>query len=125
MSAVNPANENTYRLPSDVFPVSAVKAAVDKVLLSCFSETTYEQLGDIPECIKKTINAIKSDLETNRVIQPRFKYAVQLIISEKIGQAFFTGAMCLWDPEHDNYVSCTYETSTFTAVATVFGCLLE
>jgi hypothetical protein len=50
---------------------------------------------------------------------------VQLVLSEKIGQAFFSGTMCLWDPEHDNYMTTTYENSSFMVVAIVFGTLLE
>lgn len=115
----------TYRLPSEHFPVSGVKAVLTKVLENTFKDLTYEEIPDVTELVKKTIIAIKSELESTKTISNRFKYAVQLTISEKIGQAVFSGCMCLWDPEHDNYATYTYENNTLTAMAIVFGCLIE
>lgn len=50
---------------------------------------------------------------------------MQLTLREKMGQAFFSGAMCLWDPDHDNYMTTTYENTSFIVIAIVFGPLLE
>ncbi|OHT10891.1 outer arm dynein light chain 2 [Tritrichomonas foetus] len=114
--------ENTFQLPSDTFPVSKIKAEVEKILTNKFDKTTYdtkqssltlkEATDEIGKCVK-------------RIAPARFKFSVQLVLSEKIGQAFFSGSMCLWDEEHDNYVTTTYETSTFLVVAVIFGSLLE
>ena len=114
--------ENTFQLPSDTFPVSKVKAEVEKILANKFEKQTYDYKAaslTIKEATDEIGKAVK------RIIPARFKFSVQLTISEKIGQAFFSGSMCLWDPEHDNYVTSTYETSTFLVVVVIFGCLLE
>ncbi|KAK8846163.1 Tctex1 domain-containing protein 3 [Tritrichomonas musculus] len=113
--------ENTFQLPSDTFPVSKVKAEVEKILANKFDQP-YDVKGStltLKEATDEIGKAVK------RIIPVRFKFSVQLTISEKIGQAFFSGSMCLWDPEHDNYVTVTYETSTFLVVCVIFGCLLE
>jgi len=123
MQQQTPEAFNTYRLPTDVFPVSVVRKNVQSVLSSCLANKEYKDIPDVPELIKDTTNKIKIEIIKN--ISQRFKFAVQLTISENLGQALYTGAMCLWDHEHDNYVNVTYETSSFTATCVVFGCLLE
>jgi hypothetical protein len=60
-----------------------------------------------------------------RVVSQQFKWSVQITMTERIGQAFFSGSMCLWDPEHDNYVNTRFENSNIMVVAVIFGCLLE
>ena len=114
-------NENSYRLPSDTFPVSKVKAEVDKILAARFDKVQYDE-GAFNLLKQVTDEIYKA---TKAIIPPRYKYAVHLTLSEKIGQAFFSGSMCLWDEEHDNYVTTSFETSTILVVAVIFGSLLE
>jgi hypothetical protein len=114
--------ENSYRLPEAQFPVSIVKAEADKVLKDKFDNQVYDPratnllLKEATDEIAKTIK---------KVVSPQYKYAVQVTLSEKIGQAFFSGTMCLWDPDHDNYVTTSFETGTFLVVVVIFGSLLE
>ena len=126
MQSGSPEQSNSYRLPSEIFPVSSVKKIVETVLNEYLKEKEYSTIQNVDELIKTILNQIKSKLsdKTNAKVD-RFKYAIQLTISEKMNQALYTAAMCLWDHEHDNYVSVTFETSTFTAVCIIFGCLLE
>ena len=114
--------ENTFQLPSDTFPVSKVKEEVDKILVKLFDKQTYDTKQSsllLKEATDEIGKAVK------RIVPARFKFSVQLTLSEKIGQALFSGSMCLWDEEHDNYVSTTYETSSFLVVVVIFGALLE
>jgi hypothetical protein len=114
--------ENSYVLPSGTFHVSKVKQEVDKILKTKFDNVTFDpkQCGLLlREATDEATKAIR------RVTANDYKYSVQFALSEKIGQAFFSGTMCLWDPEHDNYMTTTYENSSFMVVAIVFGTLLE
>jgi hypothetical protein len=114
--------ENSWRLPEGVFPVSKVKAETDKVLAAKFAEVVFD--------VKETVRVLKEASDEiskviKKVVSPQYKFSVQVTVSQKIGQAFFSGTMCLWDPEHDNYMSTTYENSSVLVLVVVFGCLLE
>ena len=122
MAQTQANNENTFILPCDTFPVSKVKAEVEKILAEKFEKQTYDTKESSLQLKVATDEIGKA---VKRIIPARFKFSVQLTISEKIGQAFFSGSMCLWDPEHDNYVTVTHETSTFLVVVVIFGALLE
>lgn len=116
------ANSNSYRLPENKFPVTAVKARVDSLLQDAFRNKTYDKTT-CNQLLKETTEKISKSIKD---LFPRdFKYVVQMIINENIGQAFYNGSMCLWDPEHDNYVTSVVKTSTFTCVCTVFGSIIE
>ena len=114
--------ENSMRLPEGTFPVSKVKLEADRVLKEKFESKVYEY-KEAQTLLKEATDEISKSIK--KVISAQYKYAVQVTVSEKIGQAFFAGTMCLWDPEHDNYVTTSYETSTFIVVAVIFGSLLE
>ena len=114
--------ENSMRLPEGTFPVSKVKAEADRVLKEKFDGKVYEY-KETPTLLKEATDEISKAIR--KVVPPQYKYAVQVTISEKVGQAFFAGTMCLWDPEHDNYVTTTYDASTFIVVVVIFGSLLE
>jgi hypothetical protein len=114
--------ENSYRLPEGSFAVSKVKAEADKILKEKFQDQTYETRATgllLKEATDELSRTIK------KLVAPQYKYSVQITLSEKVGQAFFSGNMCLWDPDHDNYVTTSFETSTFLVVVVIFGCLLE
>jgi hypothetical protein len=114
--------ENSYRLPSEVFPVSKVKGEVKKILEAKFGQAAFEPKASNVLLRDATDEISKALL---RVVSKQFKWSAQLTLSEKVGQAFFSGSMCLWDPEHDNYATVTYENSNILVVAIVFGSLLE
>ena len=114
--------ENSMRLPEGTFPISKVKLEADRVLKEKFEGKVYEY-KEAQTLLKEATDEISKSIK--KVVPPQYKYAVQVTVSEKMGQAFFAGTMCLWDPEHDNYVTTSYETSTFIVVAVIFGSLLE
>jgi hypothetical protein len=114
--------ENSWRLPSETFPVSKVKAETDKILITKFETAVFEPKASALLLREATDEISKALI---RVVSKQFKWAVQLTMSEKVGQAFFSGSMCLWDPEHDNYVSTVYENSNLMVIAIIFGSLLE
>jgi hypothetical protein len=114
--------ENSYRLPEGTFPVSKVKAETDKVLKTKFAEVVFDPKETV-RVMKEASDEISKVIK--KIVAPQYKFSVQVTVSEKIGQAFYSGTMCLWDPEHDNYMSTTFENSSVLVLVVVFGCLLE
>ena len=114
--------ENSMRLPEQVFPVAKVQEEMDRILAQKFDGKKYD-----PKDSVKLLTEASSEISSSirKIIPPEFKYAVHATLSERIGQAFFAGTMCLWDPEHDNYATVKYDGTTFTVVVVVFCSLLE
>lgn len=120
--------ENSYQLPAGQVPISKIKGIADQILEKRFKELKYDHkaLGmKIKEATDEISKALKEKEDGKEILSRRYKYMVQLTVSENVGQAFFSGSMCLWDPEHDNYVTTVYEQPTFTIVCVIFCCLLE
>ncbi|KAH0793579.1 tctex1 domain-containing protein 1 [Histomonas meleagridis] len=116
--------ENSYQLPSGTFPVSVVKTKTKEILEEKFPKETYKyDPKQSPIDLKEVTDKILKELKS--YIPARYKYSVHVTLSEKMGQSFFQGSMCLWDPEHDNYATVSVEGSTYLVVAVIFGALLE
>ena len=132
-----PPPTNTYILPSQVFPVTAVRKEVQAVLTEFFEtpnennseENRYktpEELGPVENIAKAVSTKIMEKFKDSRSCIPdRFKFAIEVTITEQMGQAVLGGAACLWDPEHDNYVTINLDTGSYVVIVTVFGCLQE
>jgi hypothetical protein len=114
--------ENSYRLPEGSFPVSRVKQEVDKVLQAKFQNVAFDPKA-CGLALKEATDEVARSIR--RIVPNDYKYSVQLTLSEKIGQAFFAGTMCLWDTDHDNYTTTTFENTSFMVLAIVFATLLE
>lgn len=121
---------NSFRLPTEKFPSSRVKQVVEELMQKKFegavyNEDTRVQVKELVDDIYRALNHGNEGSRNEGIVSKKFKVAVQVSLTERLGQALFSGSLCLWDPEHDNYVSATYETSTFTVITTVYGCLIE
>lgn len=116
------AYQNSFKLPKDTVPFSKIKNKVDEILAGRFEKMVYDPKITVLE-LKEAVNEINTLVKEN--ISQRFKYAIQSNIVEKIGQAVFSGNMCLWDAEHDNYISTQFETPTFMVIVIIFCSLLE
>jgi hypothetical protein len=114
--------ENSWCEPSEKFPFSKVKTETDRILAAKFKTAVFESKAS-GLLLREATDEISKAL--GRVVLKQFKWAIQLTLSEKVGQAFFSGSMCLWDPEHDNYVSTSFENSNVMVIAIIFGSLLE
>ena len=113
--------ENSWVLPTGSVPVSKIKEEANRILAKKFADTVYDKGTNMK--LKEATDELSKSLKG--IISNRYKFAVQLTVSEKVGQAIFSGSMSLWDAEHDNYVTTVYETPTFLVIAVVFCCLLE
>lgn len=120
--------ENSYQLPTGQVPISKIKSIAEQILEKKFKDQKYDQkaLGNkIKEATDEISRSLKDKEGGKEILSRRYKYMVQVNLIENIGQAIFTGSMCLWDPEHDNYVTATYEQPSFTVICVIFCCLLE
>ena len=120
--------ENSYQLPSGQVPISKIKSIADQIIEKKFKELKYDHKAmsiKIKEATDEISKALKEKEDGKDIISKRYKYMVQLTVSENVGQAFFSGSMCLWDPEHDNYVRTSFEQPTFTVICVIFCSLLE
>lgn len=132
-----PPISNTYILPTQVFPVAAVKKEVLAILKEHFETKdenksnenrfkTAQELGPVENIAKSVSTKIMDKFKDNRNIVPdRFKIAVEVTVTDQMQQAVLGGAACLWDPEHDNYVTVNLDTGAYVVIVNVFGCLQE
>jgi len=101
------------------FPTDKVKLIAETVLKEIFDDLEFD-VRKSPSFLQEATKIISSELKKH--ITDSFEYFVHLSLNEKIGQAFTTGSMCLWDDEKDRYVSTSFETSSFVCIAVIFFC---
>lgn len=114
--------ENTYRTePKALFPVVKVRKIV-KDILSTLNTHKYEP----------TISSTQSKLLSQRILDevrllniPRYKLVCFVSIGSKARHGLRMASRCLWNPEHDTFVSETLEKHNFFAVATLYACYYE
>lgn len=61
---------------------------------------------------------------TQRVVMPRYKYLVQVMLGQQTGAGCHYYAKCCWDAESDSYTSDIFHNSSLFCVCTVFGVYL-
>ena len=94
----------------DIQPI--VQRAIKKALIGK-SFIAEEMDGYSSDCI----NAIVADL---RDMQKPFKYAVSMILSQKVGAELASSATMFWDVETDCHTSVTWENEQLQAVVAVY-----
>lgn len=104
------------------FPIEVAKYIADYILSDIFEDLNFSS-EHITDYVQMATQAISSELREH--ISDKFDYTVQCTIIEKIGQAFFSGSMSLWDEEHDNYITTKYETHSFVCLCVIFGIYSE
>lgn len=114
--------ENTYRMePKSHFPAVKVQKIV-KDMLSTLETHKYDP----------KISSTQSKLLSQRILDevrllniPRYKLVCFVSIGSKARQGLRMTSRCLWNPEHDTFVSETLEKHNFFAVATLYACYFE
>lgn len=115
-------HENTFRMePKSVFPVVKVRKIV-KDVLSTLNTHKYDP----------KISSTQSKLLSQRILDEvrllnieRYKLVCFVSIGTKARQGLRMTSRCLWNSEHDTYVSETLEKHAFFAVATLYACYFE
>ena len=115
--------ENTYRLePKSRFPEGKVRQIMTATLASSLVSHSYD-----PEHSPFQAKLLSGRL-TDQVKQlkiERYKLVCLVTIGSKSRQGLKLASRCLWDPEHDTFVSVTHEGPGFFAVATLYGVYFE
>ena len=52
---------------------------------------------------------------------PRYKFMVQVVVGQKVGEGMHMGMRCLWDQDTDSYATVTHSNDDYFCVATAYG----
>lgn len=114
--------ENTYRLePKMKFPVIKVRKIV-KDVLSTLNGHTYDpkESSFVSKLLSKRI------LDEVRLLNiERYKIVCLMSIGSKSRQGLRIASRCLWNTEHDTFVTETLDKQSFYAIATVYAMYYE
>jgi X breakpoint 2-interacting protein len=118
----NAKYENTYRIePKMKFPLIKVRKIV-KDVLSTLSNHSYDpkESSFVSKLLSKRI------LDEVRLLNiERYKLVCLVTIGSKSRQGLRIASRCLWNTEHDTFVSETLDKQTFYAIATVYAMYFE
>ncbi|XP_046986818.1 dynein light chain Tctex-type 5-B-like [Schistocerca americana] len=110
---------STYQLaPRRPFNIEQVIKILHEVMETHLSTVKYEPAACPQLCAHITRNVREKVKAMNF---DRYKIVVTCSIFQKENQGLHVGLRCLWDPQHDNYVSESYETTQFIALTCVYG----
>ena len=98
---------------------------VHKVVSRSITETlktaSFERAA-MDRQMSKCVDMILSDLSD---LQKPFKFAVTIILSQKVGAGLASSACMFWDPETDGHCKIVWSNDELQAVVTVFGICTE
>ena len=100
------------------FPKKMAQEIGDYILKEIFKDFPWDY-SKAPGMIEYASKAIASTLKDN--LSKNFDFFVQVTLSEKIGQAFLTGSMSLWDPSTDDYATSSYDGDDYIVIANIYG----
>ncbi|KAM7361319.1 dynein light chain Tctex-type protein 2B [Cochliomyia hominivorax] len=124
-SEKNATNITSYKMrPSlgETFKGSKIKEIIREVMFEKLQGKTYntEEVKDWIRDIADSINAAIKD----RVVMPRYKYVVQVMLGQQLGAGCHYYCKCCWDAESDSQTSDVYTNTSLFCVTTVFGVYL-
>ncbi|KAG9392382.1 Tctex-1 [Carpediemonas membranifera] len=120
--------ENSYRTdpePQNLFKTTPIKEIVNGILKDQFESYEYDpndasdRSQDVATLI---INRVKDQ------IPPRYKCAVQVVISQTRPNAqygFDVSSRCLWNTDTDNFITANYHAPKCTISCQLFACYKE
>ncbi|XP_053388510.1 dynein light chain Tctex-type protein 2B-like [Mercenaria mercenaria] len=120
-SQIQKQYENTYRLEPDEktkFSTKKAEETIHHVLENYLKGKKYDP-KKFPNLCKSLAELIKERVKTSGC--QRYKLIAHVMILENQGQSMRHVSRCLWNKDHDNYATATFETSEFTAVGSVFA----
>ncbi|CAB3399631.1 unnamed protein product [Caenorhabditis bovis] len=96
------------------------------VVLPIIKETVHENLADqtfnsdTVEELSKTV-AVSIRTKLVNLQYPRYKFVVQVYLSEQAGQGITTATQSIWDGDCDGYVHYRYTNNSIWCQAIVFA----
>ncbi|XP_077554236.1 dynein light chain Tctex-type protein 2B-like isoform X1 [Haemaphysalis longicornis] len=112
---------NTYELrlaPDKKFSAQAAKECVKDVLMNEYDDRKYDQ-SQVATWAKETSKKICDRLQ--ELGFERYKYVVQVVISEQRGEGARMACRCLWDADTDVCVSEFFNGDTLFCAALVLA----
>lgn len=91
-------------------------------LIEIITGKTYnsEEVKNWTRDIADSINAAIKD----RLVMPRYKYVVQVMLGQQLGAGCHYYCKCCWDAESDSQTSDVFTNTSLFCVTTVFGVYL-
>ncbi|XP_075147040.1 dynein light chain Tctex-type protein 2B [Haematobia irritans] len=115
----------SYKLkPSlgETFKGIKIKEIIHEVLIEKLQGKTYNA-DDVRQWTKDIADTINTTIRS-RLIMPRYKYVVQVMLGQQLGAGCHYYAKCCWDAESDSQTSDIFNNASIFCVCTVFGVYL-
>uniref|UniRef100_A0A0N4ZQT6 Tctex1 domain-containing protein 2 n=1 Tax=Parastrongyloides trichosuri TaxID=131310 RepID=A0A0N4ZQT6_PARTI len=102
----------------DKFRSSIGKKILQEVCQELLHDKTFEiaTIEDSSNLIAETIRERLKELNL-----PRYKYIIQVVITEQRGQGVNVMASCMWDPDTDNAVNHLYTNNFLFCEAIIYA----
>jgi dynein light chain Tctex-type 1 len=98
------------------FPLEDVQPIVQRAIGKTLNDKTFIA-NEMDVYIGSCVRQILSDLSD---LQKPFKYAVSMILTQKVGAGLASSATMFWDVETDCHASVTWENEELQAVVAVY-----
>jgi hypothetical protein len=112
----------TFRMEpeeEEKFYPSKAKVIADKVMEEELNGVKYDE--EEAKNWSMNISDKVRELVTEKLGKSRFKVVVQTVVGQKVDQGIRVASRCLWDPNTDNYASCSYSNSSLFCTVLVFA----
>ncbi|TMW49004.1 hypothetical protein DOY81_005892 [Sarcophaga bullata] len=120
-----PATTTSYKMrPSlgETFKGIQIKQIVREVMFEKLQGKTYN-VDDVKIWTRDIADSINSAIK-DRLVMPRYKYVVQVMLGQQLGAGCHYYCKCCWDAESDSQTSDVFTNMSLFCVTTVFGVYL-
>ena len=112
-----PSVEPTYQLEPEVKVIpNMIRTEVQKAVGNMMKSYEYEA-KNAPK-YSRALSSVVSDT-MKRLQLPRYRFVVNTLIGEDMGQDFAHASRCLWDEKRDNHVTIEFKGKGYFVVITV------
>ncbi|XP_011294493.2 dynein light chain Tctex-type protein 2B [Musca domestica] len=115
----------SYKLkPSlgETFKGVLIKEIIHDVLSEKLQGKAYN-VEEVSQWTKDITDTINTTIR-NKLVMPRYKYIVQVMLGQQLGAGCHYYAKCCWDAESDSQISDVFSNTSLFCVCTVFGVYL-
>uniref|UniRef100_A0A1A9W2D0 Dynein light chain n=1 Tax=Glossina brevipalpis TaxID=37001 RepID=A0A1A9W2D0_9MUSC len=106
----------------EAFKTQNIRQIIREVVHDKLQGKAYN-VDDIGQWIRDIADTVNTTVQ-ERLLMPRYKYVVQVMIGQQTGAGCHYFAKCYWDVDTDSHISFTYTNPTLFCVCTVFGIYL-
>jgi len=112
----------TFRMEpeeEEKFYPSKAKIIADKVMEEELNGAVYDE--EEAKNWSMNISDKVRELVNETLGKSRYKVVVQTVVGQKVDQGIRVASRCLWDPNTDNYASCSYSNASLFCTVLVFA----